>query len=39
MSFTISFNGGAKRARTADPRLARAVLSQLSYVPESLEKK
>ena len=26
-------NGGAGRARTDDPRLARAVLSQLSYSP------
>ena len=27
------FNGGAKRVRTADLRLARAALSQLSYNP------
>ena len=28
------FFGGASRARTDDPRLAKAVLSQLSYGPE-----
>ena len=28
--------GGADRIRTDDPRLARAVLSQLSYSPENL---
>jgi hypothetical protein len=27
------FNGGGKRDRTADPLLARQVLSQLSYTP------
>ena len=28
------FPGGAKRARTADPLLAKQVLFQLSYSPE-----
>ena len=27
------FHGGGKRDRTADPLLARQVLSQLSYAP------
>ncbi len=30
-------NSGADRDRTDDPRLAKPVLSQLSYSPESLE--
>src|SRR5262245_5592667 len=30
-----SFPSGAERARTANPRVANAVLSQLSYGPES----
>ena len=29
-------NGGAERDRTADPLLAKQVLSQLSYSPNSL---
>ena len=29
--------GGDNRARTGNPRLAKAVLSQLSYIPETLE--
>jgi hypothetical protein len=33
MSLTFFRYGGAKRIRTADPRLARAVLSQLSHSP------
>ena len=38
LSFAVGFglsekNGGAKRARTADFRLAKAALSQLSYSP------
>lgn len=33
-NFTLS---GASRARTGDPRLAKPVLSQLSYVPEKTE--
>ena len=30
-------NGGDNRARTGNPRLAKAVLSQLSYIPKTLE--
>ena len=30
---SLLLHGGAKRDRTADPLLARQVLSQLSYVP------
>ena len=29
-------NGGAERDRTVDPLLAKQVLSQLSYIPNSL---
>ena len=29
-----SINGGGKRDRTADPLLAKQVLSQLSYTPD-----
>ena len=32
----MSSQNGDDEIRTHDPRLARAVLSQLSYVPESL---
>ena len=32
--FECRIPGGAGRARTDDPRLARAVLSQLSYSPD-----
>ena len=31
--FEVTFNGGARRDRTADPLLAKQVLSQLSYGP------
>jgi hypothetical protein len=31
--------GGAERDRTADPLLAKQVLSQLSYSPENLSKR
>jgi hypothetical protein len=30
---TVNENGGAERDRTADPLLAKQVLSQLSYSP------
>ena len=32
----LSQKNGDDEIRTHDPRLARAVLSQLSYVPESI---
>ena len=35
-SSDISIRGGDKRDRTADPLLAKQVLSQLSYTPISL---
>ena len=31
---SYQFNGGGKRVRTADPLLAKQVLSQLSYTPD-----
>ena len=33
MQFSRNINGGDERDRTADPLLARQVLSQLSYAP------
>ena len=33
MKFSRNNNGGDERDRTADPLLARQVLSQLSYAP------
>ena len=37
-AFRVIFLGGAEEARTPDPRLAKAVLSQLSYGPVMLAK-
>ena len=34
----IKTDGGGKRDRTADPLLARQVLSQLSYTPKKIGK-
>ena len=35
LRFVVYFRGGDKRDRTADPLLAKQVLSQLSYTPTS----
>lgn len=35
-SFRPILSGGGKRIRTADPRLAKPMLSQLSYTPNTL---
>ncbi len=37
-SLKLSLDGGDKRNRTADPLLAKQVLSQLSYTPKSIRK-
>ena len=36
---TLFFPSGDERARTANPRLAKPVLSQLSYVPKAAERR
>ena len=33
---SVELNTGDEQTRTANPRVANAVLSQLSYVPESI---